>query len=202
MRPVSGSLAMPARANPRAWQPVCQAAASAGLNADTKDTVAVRNFLQQQLQPWRLLTAQGAVAQNTVTGYYEPLLKASRTRSAGYQWPLFAAPDDLLTIDLGGLYPELAGKRIAEMQVRWQEDVHKWHPGQQWIWQPGGFGVFDPGINALSIATRVLPMRLFVRFSSLVFPANRETPIDARIHHLGSGRSYGDSRHTKARRGA
>nr|WP_321329163.1 murein transglycosylase A [Alcaligenes faecalis] len=116
MRPVSGSLAMPARANPRAWQPVCQAAASAGLNADTKDTVAVRDFLQQQLQPWRLLTAQGAVAQNTVTGYYEPLLKASRTRSAGYQWPLFAAPDDLLTIDLGGLYPELAGKRIRGKQ--------------------------------------------------------------------------------------
>ena len=44
MRPVSGSLAMPARANPRAWQPVCQAAAAAGLNADTKDTAAVRSY--------------------------------------------------------------------------------------------------------------------------------------------------------------
>lgn len=117
MRPVSGSLAMPARANPRAWQPVCQAAASAGLDANTRDTAAVRNFLQQHLQPWRLLTGEGQVAQNTVTGYYEPLLKAARSRSSGYQWPLFAAPDDLLTIDLGSLYPELAGKRIRGKQV-------------------------------------------------------------------------------------
>jgi predicted dehydrogenase len=47
----------------------------------------------------------------------------------------------------------LAGKRIASMEIVWHEDVHKWHPGQEWIWQPGGFGVFDPGINAFSIAT-------------------------------------------------
>ncbi len=43
----------------------------------------------------------------------------------------------------------LAGKRIKSMEILWHEDVHKWHPGQQWIWEPGGFGVFDPGINAL-----------------------------------------------------
>ena len=49
----------------------------------------------------------------------------------------------------------LAGKRIAEMRIVWHEDVNKWHPGQNWIWQPGGFGVFDPGINAFSIATVV-----------------------------------------------
>jgi D-galactose 1-dehydrogenase len=41
--------------------------------------------------------------------------------------------------------------------------------------------VFDPGINALSIATRILPIRLFVREASLSFPENRQTPIAARI---------------------
>jgi len=51
----------------------------------------------------------------------------------------------------------LAGKRIAKMTIHWHEDVHKWHPGQQWIWAPGGFGVFDPGINALSIVTGFSP---------------------------------------------
>ena len=51
----------------------------------------------------------------------------------------------------------LAGKRVASMGIIWHEDVHKWHPGQDWIWQPGGFGVFDPGINAFSIATRISP---------------------------------------------
>ncbi|MCX5591276.1 murein transglycosylase A [Alcaligenes endophyticus] len=117
MRPVSGSLVTPARASPRAWQPVCAAAKSSGLGENSQDTQAIRQFLQTHLRPWRLLNANGQAASGTVTGYYEPLLKASRQRSGQYQWPLFAAPDDLLTIDLGGLYPELAGKRVRGKQV-------------------------------------------------------------------------------------
>ena len=75
----------------------------------------------------------------------------------------------------------LAGKRIAEMQIRWQEDVHKWHPGQRWIWEAGGFGVFDPGINAFSIATAIFPGTLFVRSAELSIPENAETPIATEI---------------------
>jgi predicted dehydrogenase len=76
---------------------------------------------------------------------------------------------------------ELAGQRIAEMQIVWQEDVHKWHPGQRWIWEPGGFGVFDPGINAFSIVTKIFPGALFVRSADLSFPENADTPIAAEI---------------------
>ena len=75
----------------------------------------------------------------------------------------------------------LAGKRIASMTITWHEDVHKWHPGQQWIWEPGGFGVFDPGINALSIATRIFPGSLFVHEAILSVPENAQTPIAADI---------------------
>jgi predicted dehydrogenase len=75
----------------------------------------------------------------------------------------------------------LAGKRIAAMHITWHEDVHKWHPGQQWIWQAGGFGVFDPGINAFSIATRIFPGGLFVRSAELSFPENAQTPIAAEV---------------------
>ncbi len=75
----------------------------------------------------------------------------------------------------------LAGKRIAGMRIVWHEDVHKWHPGQNWIWEPGGFGVFDPGINAFSIATAIFPGALFVRSAELSFPANADTPIAAEI---------------------
>ena len=74
-----------------------------------------------------------------------------------------------------------AGKRISEMQIVWHEDVHKWHPGQHWIWEPGGFGVFDPGINAFSIATAIFPGDLFVRSAELRFPENAQTPIAAEI---------------------
>ena len=75
----------------------------------------------------------------------------------------------------------LAGQRIASMRIVWREDVRKWHPGQQWIWAPGGFGVFDPGINALSIASRIFPGALIVRGAELSFPSNRDTPIAAKL---------------------
>ena len=71
----------------------------------------------------------------------------------------------------------LAAKRIAAMRIIWHEDVRKWHPGQDWIWEPGGFGVFDPGINALSIATAIFPGPLFVKSAQLHLPANAQTPI-------------------------
>ena len=73
------------------------------------------------------------------------------------------------------------------MRIVWKEDVRVWHPGQRWIWQPGGLGVFDPGINALSILTRILPQALFVTSAELFFPANREAPIAARLALTDAG---------------
>jgi predicted dehydrogenase len=87
----------------------------------------------------------------------------------------------------------LAGQRIATMEVTWHEDVRKWHPGQSWIWEPGGFGVFDPGINALSIITRIFPGALFMREAELSFPENREQPIAAALR-FGSPVAEGDLR--------
>jgi len=112
MRPTSGSLAVPARAAPRAWQPVCAAAIDPARMPAANDPESVRRFLQTYLQPWRLLGADGKPASNTVTGYYEPLVRGSRTQSGLHQWPLYAPPADLLTVDLGSIYPELAGKRV------------------------------------------------------------------------------------------
>lgn len=83
----------------------------------------------------------------------------------------------------------LAGAEVETLHISWREDVRKWHPGQQWIWEAGGFGVFDPGINALSIATRILPMPLLVRAATLSVPANRQAPIAATIEFVGTGRS-------------
>ncbi|MEJ5085560.1 Gfo/Idh/MocA family protein [Brucella pseudogrignonensis] len=73
----------------------------------------------------------------------------------------------------------LKGAVIKSVAVSWKEDVRHWHPGQQWIWEPGGLGVFDPGINALSIVTHILPERLFLTKSDLYFPENRAAPIAA-----------------------
>jgi D-galactose 1-dehydrogenase len=71
----------------------------------------------------------------------------------------------------------LADRAIRSVTIIWKEDVRVWHPGQDWIFAAGGFGVFDPGINALSILTRILPRPVFVTSAELGFPANREAPI-------------------------
>ena len=75
----------------------------------------------------------------------------------------------------------LAGKSVKTLVVTWKEDLRRWHPGQDWIMAAGGFGIFDPGINALSILTRILPMPIFVSKAMLSFPANRKAPIAASV---------------------
>lgn len=74
----------------------------------------------------------------------------------------------------------LAGKAIRSVAVTWKEDVRHWHPGQEWIWEPG-IGVFDPGINALSVVTAILPAPLLLEDAELRFPANRPAPIAASL---------------------
>ncbi len=73
----------------------------------------------------------------------------------------------------------LAGKSLKALRVTWKEDLRRWHPGQEWIMAAGGFGIFDPGINALSILTRILPQPVFVTAADLFIPANRQAPIAA-----------------------
>ena len=75
----------------------------------------------------------------------------------------------------------VAGRAIRKLQITWKEDVRHWHPGQTWIWEAGGFGVFDPGINALSILTAIVgePIRLCA--AQLEVPSKRQAPIAAQL---------------------
>ena len=75
----------------------------------------------------------------------------------------------------------LKGKLVREVRIDWKEDVRFWHPGQDWIWEADGFGVFDPGINALSILTAIHPHTLVVSEAILSIPENRDTPVAARM---------------------
>ena len=74
----------------------------------------------------------------------------------------------------------LATRAIRGARIDWLEDVRVWHPGQEWIWD-AGVGVFDPGINALSILTHIFPSGLTISESRLSFPANRASPIAAEL---------------------
>ena len=75
----------------------------------------------------------------------------------------------------------LAEHPVAGGSITWREDVRRWHPGQAWLWAAGGLGVFDPGINALSILTELLDAPPTVARARLEIPENASTPIAAQL---------------------
>lgn len=89
------------------WKRVCELARS----EEGKPGFNARQFFESQLRPYAVSNGE-QVATGMITGYYEPLLNGSRQRMRGYEQPLRGVPDDLLTIDLGSLYPELKDKRV------------------------------------------------------------------------------------------
>jgi len=94
------------------WRTFC--AAALALNAPTD--ASIRSFLEANLQPFLIeRTGTSAAAPETtglLTGYFEPQLQGSRTHLPGFDAPLYSPPDDLLTVDLGAVIPELKGKRV------------------------------------------------------------------------------------------
>ncbi len=109
----------------------------------------------------------------------EAALLADLARSAGVT--VFAGWHSRFAAGVAAARAWLADRRILGGAIIWREDVRTWHPGQDWIWRAGGLGVFDPGINALSIATHILPQPIHLTRAELEFPANREAPIAARL---------------------
>jgi predicted dehydrogenase len=81
----------------------------------------------------------------------------------------------------------LKDRTLHRVHVTWKEDVRQWHPGQTWIWQAGGFGVLDPGINAFSILTTLLPEPFFPVSATFFVPSNCEAPIAADLEFRTDG---------------
>ncbi|MGY0197149.1 murein transglycosylase A [Leptothrix sp. BB-4] len=75
------------------WTPVCDAARAIGPAADE---TRIRQFLSTRLQPWRVEGPTGQV-DGLMTGYFEPLVEASRVRTPRQTVPLYAPPADLAT---------------------------------------------------------------------------------------------------------
>lgn len=75
----------------------------------------------------------------------------------------------------------IAERMVKRIDIQWREDVRHWHPGQPWIWEAGGFGVFDPGINALSILTEIVAEPITMLSASLEVPSNKQAPIGATL---------------------
>ena len=96
-----------ALAKQEAWRGVCAAAE----NITDPGREQARRFFELNFMPYRVTRADGG-EKGLITGYYEPLLKGSRTPSARYRHPVYGLPDDLLVVDLTDVYPELRGMRL------------------------------------------------------------------------------------------
>jgi membrane-bound lytic murein transglycosylase A len=92
-------------------QPLWQLPCADSERVDATSANGVRAFFETHFIPYRVAAADGRDV-GRVTGYYEPLLKGSRERTAQFAVPLYAPPDDLLTVDLASVYPELKDKRV------------------------------------------------------------------------------------------
>jgi membrane-bound lytic murein transglycosylase A len=95
-------------AKQEAWQGVCAGAESLGPETRETDIAA---FFELNFTPWSVVNTDESTT-GMVTGYYEPLLRGSRTRSERYKYPIYGVPKDLLTIDLSSVYPDLKNKRL------------------------------------------------------------------------------------------
>ncbi len=89
------------------WKNACTAAAK----VDTNNSEAIRQYFETYFTPYEVRNPDGS-DNGLVTGYYEPLLRGSRKRGGPYQTPLHRTPDDILTIELASVYPELKGMRL------------------------------------------------------------------------------------------
>ena len=89
------------------WRAVCEEAR----RLPPQDAGLQRQFFESRFMPWRLTNPDGTT-QGMITGYYEPLLRGSRQRTANFAQPVLGVPRDLLSIDLSDVLPDLKNRRL------------------------------------------------------------------------------------------
>lgn len=89
------------------WKESCSIARTVNANDDN----AIRTFFEAFMVPNQVVAPDGAT-DGLVTGYYEPLLRGARKKGGPYQTPLYKVPDDMITVDLASVYPDLKGMRL------------------------------------------------------------------------------------------
>ncbi|MCX8087233.1 MAG: MltA domain-containing protein [Rhodocyclaceae bacterium] len=108
----------PAIAKRPLWKATCEAAQkmSAGgttpaVGAGQTAQESARAWFEAHFRPWALIEPNGS-REGLVTGYYEPVIRGSRTKTPPYLTPVFGPPEDLIVVDLASLYPELKSLRL------------------------------------------------------------------------------------------
>ncbi len=93
----------------------------------SNDAAAARAFLEAEFRPFQVLNRTRETG--LFTGYYEPLLRGSRTRGGPFQTPLLRRPNDIVSVDLGDFRDDLAGRSVAG-RLRGRELLPYWNREQ------------------------------------------------------------------------
>ncbi|MDO8932137.1 MAG: murein transglycosylase A [Rhodocyclaceae bacterium] len=112
------------------WRATCDEARTLAPSG----TADLRAWFEARFKPWQLVNADGN-REGLVTGYYEPVLKGSRSRQKSYLHPVFAPPEDMVTVELGELYPELKHMRLRG-RIEGRKLVPYWSRAD-WVQQEG-----------------------------------------------------------------
>lgn len=125
----------------------------------------------------QLFTTSAAILLEKPAASHYDLAAQINTEAAARDSCVFAAWHSRFAEQVAAAKAWCAEKQnIVSGKIEWRENAEKWHPGQDWIWRKGGFGVFDPGMNALSILTEILPSKWSIDMAHLGIPENAETP--------------------------
>ena len=89
------------------WRAACDRASA----LSGAPEAALREFFETRLIPYRVVAADGS-RDGLITGYYEPILRGTRTASVTYRFPVYGVPQDLIVVDLASLHPELGNLRL------------------------------------------------------------------------------------------
>lgn len=89
------------------WKDVCSRLEDYG-------EAAAENFFKENFDPWKIARKEGKelLDEGLMTSYYEPMLYGSRHKTKRYSTPLLGVPGDLVTVDLGSLYPSVKGLNL------------------------------------------------------------------------------------------
>lgn len=72
---------------------------------------SAKEFLQEEFTPYKIYTAQEK-HDGLLTGYYEPFLRGSFEKDETFRYPIYRKPNDMITVDLSAVYPELKNYRL------------------------------------------------------------------------------------------
>ncbi len=134
--------------NDERWTRACDAARVLG---DRPNRATVRRYFESGFVPWQVVNGDGST-EGLVTGYYEPLIRGNTRRTPLSAWPIYGVPDDLITVDLSAVYPEL-----KNMRLRGRLDGNRLVP----YWTRGELAAQGAQVRAPVIAWANDPIELF-----------------------------------------